>query len=161
MHINKLQRSDATSIASHILKAPLKENEKESPTADMRRRISQTSQKQHTTSKWILRYCDIAICDLRSYKLRFCDLQSATNETINCCDANRRNHSSQSFFGMICKPQNRARTLREINDCAPEYPKMIVLRFSKSQVIMSVMIMYSLELKAFMSIFSSFLFSFA
>lgn len=51
MRINKLQRSNAKFIASHILKAPLKENEKESLTADMRRRISQTSQKQHTTSK--------------------------------------------------------------------------------------------------------------
>ena len=51
MRINKLERSDAKFIALHILKAPLKENEKESPTADMRHRISQTSQKLHTTSK--------------------------------------------------------------------------------------------------------------
>jgi hypothetical protein len=73
MRINKLQRSDAKFIASHILKAPLKENPKESPTADMRRRISQrriSSTQRDQMKIAILRF---AICDLR-----FCDLRSAT-----------------------------------------------------------------------------------
>ena len=59
MRISKLQWSDVTFIASHILKVSLKENKKESPTANMEHCISQTSQKQHTMSIWKLQYCDL------------------------------------------------------------------------------------------------------
>ena len=52
------------------------------------------------------------------------------------------------------KPKDQARALKEINDRMLEYQGMIASHLSKSQVMMHVRIMHSLEFNAFMSIFS-------